>query len=686
MKKIGLILIFFTTNALGLVIGSDSIVSYYNALQTFPTGQFNEINIFAYDEGGFILADQDTALIFNSVFPVANQILLNSGQLILEQNLILKQPISQATLLGAKIAGNGHVLDLGSAVSFLEPASTPTYKQLFFITNSKSDQAVQSVDWSFDGNYLASARLNALGTKEVVVFSFVNQILTEVASFQTDADIYSVRWNPADYYLAVIAAKNAATPIAGSEVFTLSFTTSENLYYIDGINTNVNTYAGEWSPDGAYLAITKAEALKKLTVYPITDGAFGAAIDDGVLGGGDLPYFRALSWDSTGVYIAMPTASDLHLFSFNGAALTLEDSLTMADTIYAIDYSPLGTFIAVGIRNQTNRLRLVSFDGATLTEELSKNIGAANPFAVSWCYSGLHLVTGQDSVIGVPELKGFEFSPTATTINFTSGATFGSDVMDIRWHPGDCAFGFGTIVGSVLPSMEWVYSFTQGSFWDNVTVVLTRDLQVSGNLKFSGNSAILGNGCSVELIGSGSLSVGINSSLLLENVTIKNVSGRDFSCEDSTSTVSLRNVDLIQVGDVIFDQGHFDVLGEFKISGGYVFAYQTDQISTITSNGEFILDYGSTFSYNPTTSNRDLLAMVDETSVLTLNGATLYSTSTGLRLINGTLNIASRSYLISEGVVDADSISLGNDIAANNLHIDPKADLKMQGCVSYHNV
>src|SRR3989339_670605 len=112
MKKIGLILIFFTTNALGLVIGSDSIVSYYNALQTFPTGQFNEINIFAYDEGGFVLADQDTALIFNSVFPVANQILLNSGQLILEQNLILKQPISQATLLGAKIAGNGHVLDL----------------------------------------------------------------------------------------------------------------------------------------------------------------------------------------------------------------------------------------------------------------------------------------------------------------------------------------------------------------------------------------------------------------------------------------------------------------------------------------------------------------------------------------------------------------------------------------------
>ena len=68
-----------------------------------------------------------------------------------------------------------------------------------------------------------------------------------------------------------------------------------------------------------------------------------------------------------------------------------------------------------------------------------------------------------------------------------------------------------------------------------------------------------------------------------------------------------------------------------------IFAYQSPQDAIIRSLGHLTLDRYITFSYDSNSARKNKLVMEDATSILHLNGCTLYSTHTGLELTGGRL-------------------------------------------------
>ena len=93
---------------------------------------------------------------------------------------------------------------------------------------------------------------------------------------------------------------------------------------------------------------------------------------------------------------------------------------------------------------------------------------------------------------------------------------------------------------------------------------------------------------------------------------MQGVDGSTIRCIDNSGTITFENVVMILDDDFTFSVGHFDIFKDFDVVGdGLQFNYQSTQQSTIQSNARFILEQGLTFSYDPMSSNRDLLNFVD---------------------------------------------------------------------------
>ncbi|KKP35934.1 MAG: hypothetical protein UR26_C0002G0236 [candidate division TM6 bacterium GW2011_GWF2_32_72] len=270
--------------------------------------------------------------------------------------------------------------------------------------------------------------------------------------------------------------------------------------------------------------------------------------------------------------------------------------------------------------------------------------------------------------------KGILYLSTNLTANITT-LTLGN--IDGQGHSLSLAESFTAFIGDATSS----FTFT------NLDLnVKSPTLSLDRSVYFLGNNSLVGEYTVFDLKNSGSLILGSGASLLLKNLTIKNFSSSDITCLDSSATITFQDVTLSMDGDYAFLNGKFDVIGNLRIQGEHTFVYHTDQVSTITSESQIFLDRGVTFSYDPTNNNRDLIRMVDSTSALSLNGATLYSTSTGIRLTKGRLKIKAESIIFAEGINETEGISLGDGITSNNLTIDSLADLYVDGWVDFKGI
>ncbi len=244
---------------------------------------------------------------------------------------------------------------------------------------------------------------------------------------------------------------------------------------------------------------------------------------------------------------------------------------------------------------------------------------------------------------------------------------------------------------------------TSSLYWDGTNIVggsgcieLREDLMLSALWTFSGNVCLNGGGHVIDLGGTGSLLVEEDSQLILENATIKNVSGDNIHCASATSRLILNNVTIIQSGDFIFDTGSFEVFGDALLSGfGTTFAYCSTQTSMVDTNSRLLLDEGLTFSYDPLIPAMDLIQFADDTAQLVLQGSTLHSTSTlGWQLTKGYLNLRKDSYLSSDIIVqDGKSIdagiTIGDGTVQNDMYCEFAADVAVHmlaGSLNYKNV
>jgi hypothetical protein len=171
------------------------------------------------------------------------------------------------------------------------------------------------------------------------------------------------------------------------------------------------------------------------------------------------------------------------------------------------------------------------------------------------------------------------------------------------------------------------------------SVVLRSNMVLSNAWTCTGDVAINGANHTLSFDSSGSITVESGSTLTFQNVILENVAGANISCVDNTAHIVFQNAQIECTADITFPYGSLEFYKNNRFKGGYVFAYESTQTSTIDAQSTLLLDTNFTFSYYPANYVTNLLQCVDYTSEFILHNASLISTPSGMDLTTGTVII-----------------------------------------------
>lgn len=232
------------------------------------------------------------------------------------------------------------------------------------------------------------------------------------------------------------------------------------------------------------------------------------------------------------------------------------------------------------------------------------------------------------------------------------------------------------------------------TFADGTNIELNSPKTISWPWIFDGYTMINGFGNLLDL-GDQEIKIMQQGNLTLQDLTLDGMHDNNLCCVGNASITFINDTLLTVVdpytsytftcGSLVFDQ-------DVRMKG--LFVYESDQVSMINKNSRLTLDplypeypY-SVFSYNPSTANRDLIAMEDNTSQIYLNGSVLASTTTGMRLTNGTVIVDGKSYISNTASALSEGFCLGNGISGNDAYLClmPDASLEVVGILDIQNV
>jgi len=212
-------------------------------------------------------------------------------------------------------------------------------------------------------------------------------------------------------------------------------------------------------------------------------------------------------------------------------------------------------------------------------------------------------------------------------------------------------------------------------------------------LSIEGTCTLNGKGHHLNLTDGGGIVVKSGSNLYLQNITIRNVHDTVISCEDSTATLSVHNVTLLQSDDYTFADGALYVAGDLHIKGpGTRFIYTSDGKSFVEKNATLLFDHGVTFVFGEMVemsrvveSDPSLrLHFVDSSSRMHFNDSVL-DAIWDIRLKTGTLVFDNTvTFSAAEGV----TLYFGNNNAPENIAFEfhEASKLLLAGDYSYQNV
>lgn len=681
-------------------IGSDSEITRF--INTVVLTQGDRIASFASIENGFAFFDVHTTATFDSFFNVSGDIALNDGTLILTQDLFFGQVSSIQTL--GNITGNNHTLSLSPSMDCIPmvPTSTPNCIAILLDSDTVANN-VRTSDWSFDSKFIALTIEGNPGT--IAVYEEIGATLSLLDSITlggANNRLRCIRWHPTKYCFAV-----ARLSVGGgaAEIFTYDFDTTTKTIVtpeISSVDLGTNGFAVAWHPNGELLGVLKSGA-PEVQVYEVNNNC---AIQTPAITTFDLPGNKrgrehAFDWNLSGTYLLTGAnnaggADDFFVLQFDVNTKTfnptVDAAISFGTNVFAAQWNKVQEdLIGIGLDGTTDRIRVYRHTPGSLTQ-LASITAAVDVNSVAWSPNGICLACGRDG----SSLQTYEFDVVNNALTLVTDTTVaGNQVETVRYAPNGTRLFLGTLggtdtialyrtnAGTIIIETADCFTFSDLKVFLNCNVAL-KDCCIT----FTGNSVINGQGNCLSLSSTCSLIVDTNSDLLIKNIKVTGIDERRIVGTDSTSTFSFKNTEFVLNNDFTFDTGHFDVIGDFTISGnGHTFNYETDQVSTVSSCGNLILDTGVTFKYNPLSGADNLLHFTDQTAHLTMQNATL-DVVDALDLLKGTIFVDGCSTFTITGSPAQLTLGDGNDIDNNMcMHILPAAKLQIiDGTLVHKNI
>ena len=679
---------------IALDIGSDNIVTRFVSVQSLSNG--DRVAGFAALDGGFFLASIISTSSFDSFFPVTGDVSFNRGSLVLDRDLIFRD-IAIIKSIGS-IDGQGHVMELSASTTCIPSPDIGNCAAVLADEASQPDP-ISTIDWSFDNTYIALGMDTQGGSNDILrVYKWSGSLLTLEDSEPLDVylDINNVRWSPFKHQFVVTRKSSVST----DELITFSFVPLTGMIHkVSSVDIGVDALAAAWNPTGDYIAVGVAKN-PEIEIYSVdVNGVISASPVETInISGNKVVQRNGMEWSELGDYLAVATDKqggqpELLIYEWDSGLemLTLNASYVAGARINAIDWSATPTNqLVVGVDGTSEKLRVVEHNnGAGTITLLDSSTQPGNPVirSVGWAPNGNCIVTGWTN----GDFRTFEFDQDVQELIEVSNVKVNNKIEAEKKKKN----GLNLAIGGENKDLG-VYR-TQASFVNDPDIddcVEFTDLKILLNcntciqrscINFKGESSIDGRGTILTLESTTTLIIDANASLLLKDVVIQGINSERIQMTDSTSTLSLDNVEWVQDGDYNFKKGHFDVLGQWRLVGeGNIFAYQTDQASTIDEYGHMIIDNELTFSYDPSNFSRDLIILATKNSKIELNGGSFHTTTSGIMLKKGILRVDRKSTLSAEGTTNIEGISIGDGVDVNNnvtVQILPSAQLILERSV-----
>lgn len=750
-----------------IVVGSDS-APYRSSFVTFPeTDSDNEIRGFVSLDEGFSLQSNQTTCLFNGFESIKTQIILNQGNVTLQNNLMLDN-VSTITSIGSlqssdgtvksfmladntktfgadstvtvtfeniefvmkrnltlgssiafigdcRITGNGYTMTLSDGVNFLvESDSVLTIQDL--ILNGVQDQNIRclhdessihinNVNWIFRDDFMFDK--GSLLFSGDVFFSGNAQFTYETAytsTIQSDS-----RWGVVSDLFLIIGKH----PIAGTQP--LYFEDSSSIVWFDKSSFQITNQG---------MQLTRGKAIFNNNVafeYLSTDTTNGVMIGDGTVDNDFIIEFNAaavLNFDQ-GHFVYNNTIVD----GVRSKAKTSRVNRTPNSHIYNLQSQVLSNFtfnyssilvppidVLAGKTVSFSNIDVVFPDFAftinaqqysSVAELLLGNNSVALqkgifPLALLILNSG-NSIQGNGTIGGpiqflssASSLVWANLGPLSSQITF-NGAEL-SLKADLSMNAGASLVGPGSIDLQNYRVKYPLVSHTQSSslvFNGDGEIDLRANFIIDGDILCNGECLINGQN-HVLSMGAGSLIVGSQSKLILQDIIIDGIKDENIRCQDDTGIIEFDNARCTLSSYYTFSSGAMRLKNKNYFGGDEVLAYETVQTSTILSQSSLQLEGTLTFSYAPRSFDKSLIFFSDKSSELKFNEATLLTTSSGIDFYGGTIRIRGTSTFAvqdSTNIIQEQNISFGNGETDITVLIDPGVELYVsQGVLAYKNI
>ena len=280
------------------------------------------------------------------------------------------------------------------------------------------------------------------------------------------------------------------------------------------------------------------------------------------------------------------------------------------------------------------------------------------------------------------------FFPVSGTVNMKGGTLY--LLKDLIFDSEASINGMGDIYGNgnLLQFSESITTLSNSALIDNTVMSLDNNILWKMATVIQDECSIDGKNNIMTVEDAGAVTVTTGAQLTLKNLELKGLTGENFKCHSDDASIVFENCKIRLDHDFAFATGSILFEGETVFTGTNKFIYSSSRTSTIAAGAKVIFDHGTTFKYNPSVANRDLIYMTNDTSSICLNGCTLHSTATGVRLTRGKLILDNLVTLSAEGSNVSESICFGNGIASGDLTVKvlSDVDLDVYGEFYYDNV